>query len=221
VQNHNLLLLSNIVGNRLYKSVGLLGGSFNPAHNGHKHISLQALHYLCLDEIWWLVVPQNPLKSTIETASFDDRIINAKNVVNNHPAIHVTGLEAQLGSSYTSDTINILINRFPTIRFVWLMGADNLAQIHKWKNWISIFQRVAIAVFDRSPYSYSSLTGKASRRFAKYRLSIHQSALLAHRVPPAWIFLHLKRHSASATTIRHILTKTLEEQQHFRDKYIF
>jgi nicotinate-nucleotide adenylyltransferase len=181
----------------------LLGGSFNPAHAGHRHISLQALHSLALDEVWWLVAPQNPLKPVEGMAPFIERIAGAKRV-SDHPAIRVSGLEAHLGTRYTADTLAVLTRRFPASRFVWLMGADNLAQICHWDRWRSIFERVAVAVFDRSPYSYSSLVGKAAQRFAHCRLSARRSVLLTRMAPPAWAFLHLKRHPASATAIRRI-----------------
>ena len=181
-----------------------MGGSFNPAHDGHRHISLQALHCLDLDEVWWLVAPQNPLKPTDGMAPFAERISGAAKVAD-HPAIRVSGLEARLGTRYTADTLAALVRRFPSVRFVWLMGADNLAQISRWDRWESIFRRVAVAVFDRSPYSYKSLAGKAARRFARQRLSARRGLLLARVAPPAWVFLHLKRHPASATAIRRTL----------------
>nr|WP_241911703.1 nicotinate-nucleotide adenylyltransferase [Telmatospirillum siberiense] len=181
--------------------MGLLGGSFNPAHDGHRHISLQALHSLGLDEVWWMVTPQNPLKQTAGMAPFAVRLAEAERV-SNHPAIRVTGIEARLGTRYTADTLAVLTRRFPATRFVWLMGADNLAQICHWDRWTSIFRRVAVAVFDRSPYSYRSLAGKAARRYARHRLPVRRSVLLPRVAPPAWAFLHLKRHPASATAIR-------------------
>jgi nicotinate-nucleotide adenylyltransferase len=194
-------LAPNPWGSRWRKRIGLLGGSFNPAHAGHRHISLQALHSLGLDEVWWLVAPQNPLKPTTGMAPFAERIEGAERIVD-HPAIRVTGLESRLGTRYTADTLAVLTRRFPTARFVWLMGADNLGQICRWDRWASIFKRVAVAVFDRSPYSYRSLAGKAARRFARHRLPVRRGVLLARLGPPAWVFLHLKRHPASATDIR-------------------
>ena len=191
-------------GDRLRLRVGLLGGSFNPAHEGHRHISLCALKALALDEVWWLVSPQNPLKP-VEGMAPQDLRLDAAVTVAAHPKVLVTGLENRLGTRYTADTIAALRRRFPARRFVWLMGADNLQQISRWDRWASIFQRVAVAVFDRSPYSYKSLAGKAARRFARQRLSARQGLLLARVAPPAWVFLHLKRHPASATAIRRTL----------------
>jgi nicotinate-nucleotide adenylyltransferase len=188
-------------GNRLRRTIGLLGGSFNPAHQGHRHISLQALRSLGLDEVWWLVAPQNPLKPVDGMAPLAERLEGATRLVR-HPRIRITALEAELGTRYTADTLAELRRRFPACRFVWLMGADNLAQIVRWGRWTTIFQSVAVAVFDRSPYSYPSLAGKAAKRFAFSRLPAHRGARLADRDPPAWVFLHLRRHPASATAIR-------------------
>lgn len=148
-----------------------------------------------------MVTPQNPLKPVAGMAPFAERIAQAGRVAA-HPRIRVTGIEVRLGTRFTADTLDVLARRFPSVRFVWLMGADNLAQICRWDRWTSIFRRVAVAVFDRSPYSYRSLAGRAARRFARYRLPVRRGMLLARMVPPAWAFLHLKRHPASATAIR-------------------
>jgi nicotinate-nucleotide adenylyltransferase len=179
----------------------LLGGSFNPAHDGHRHISLCALHQLRLDEVWWLVSPQNPLKPVAGMAPQAERILGAEAVAA-HPCIRVSGLEAWLGTRYTADTLRVLRLRFPGGRFVWLMGADNLTQIPRWDRWTRIFATVPVAVFDRSPYSYESLAGKAAQRFAQYRRPPRRAGLLADETAPAWVFLHQRRHPASATAIR-------------------
>ncbi len=191
----------NIWGDRRRRRIGLLGGSFNPAHAGHRHVALSALRRLALDEVWWLVSPQNPLKPMAGMATQADRIASAEAVAR-HPRIRVTGIEEVLGTRYTADTLTMLARRFPRVRFVWLMGADNLQQVPRWDRWLTIFRSVAVAVFDRSPYSYRSLAGKAARRFARCRLPDRKAGLLAERMPPAWMFLHLRRHPASATAIR-------------------
>lgn len=191
----------NSWGCRLRLSVGLLGGSFNPAHEGHRHISLQALRSLGLDEVWWLVAPQNPLKPVDGMAPLAERLAGARRMAR-HRAIRVSDLEQALGTRYTVDTLAALRRRFPRCRFVWLMGADNLAQISRWGRWTTIFRTCAVAVFDRSPYSYPSLAGKAAQRFARARLPAGRGSLLATRTPPAWAFLHMRRHPASATAIR-------------------
>ena len=179
--------------------IGVLGGSFNPAHEGHLHISLEAIKRLRLDELWWLVSPQNPLKSAKGMATQDKRIASASSVAR-HPRLKVTGMEADWGTRYTADTLAMMRRRFPASRFVWIMGADNLRQIARWDRWTRIFKSVPVAVFDRSPYSRESMASKAARRFSPWRLSV--PGRLARTAPPSWIFMHIKRHPASATEIR-------------------
>ncbi len=183
------------------KRVGVLGGSFNPAHDGHRHISLLALERLRLDEVWWMISPQNPLKTAAETAPLAKRMERARAVAD-HPSIHVTDIEVRLGTLYTADTIEALKSRFPGIRFVWLMGADNLCQIPRWRHWRRIFETVPIAVFTRPSYSLRALSGRAARRFAAQRVSERRAGALADMKPPAWIFLHGRPHPESATRIR-------------------
>jgi nicotinate-nucleotide adenylyltransferase len=178
----------------------LLGGSFNPAHKGHAHISVYALNLLRLDEVWWLVSPQNPLKSRQGMASYAKRLESARRVA---PArVVVSDVEAKLGTRYTVDTIAALRRAFPALRFVWLMGADNLLQMPRWKDWGRLFALAPIAVFDRAPYSLSALSGAAARRFAKSRRPQREAARLAERKPPAWIYFHTPLHPASATALR-------------------
>ena len=191
----------NPYGDRLRLKVGLLGGSFNPAHQGHRHISLCALRGLALDEVWWLVSPQNPLKPVKGMAPQDLRLAAAEKVAA-HPRIHVTGIESRLGTRFTADSLTALRRCFPARRFVWLMGADNLRQIPRWNRWERIFQTVPVAVFDRSPYSHNALSGQAARRFGQMRKPASQAGELAKAKAPAWVFLHQERHPASATAIR-------------------
>ncbi|HWK43889.1 MAG TPA: nicotinate-nucleotide adenylyltransferase [Stellaceae bacterium] len=193
--------LPAILGDRRARRIGLLGGSFNPAHAGHRHISLLALSHLDLDEIWWMVSPQNPLKSSDGMAPQQERIAGALAVAQ-HPRIKVTGIEAQLGSRYTADTLTILCQRFPRSRFVWLMGADNLLQISRWEKWRKIFQLAPIAIFARPPYSLMALKGRAARVFAPARLNLRASRRLALMEPPAWVFFPTKLDPLSATEIR-------------------
>ena len=128
--------------------VGLLGGSFNPAHDGHRAISLAALRALNLDQVWWLVSPQNPLKPVKGMAGFAERMAGARAVAR-HPRIRVTDLEARLGTRYTVDTVRRLRARAERHRYVWLMGADNLLQLPRWQGWVEIVRRIPIAVLDR------------------------------------------------------------------------
>ncbi len=181
--------------------VGLLGGSFNPAHDGHRHISLAALKALDLDQVWWLVSPQNPLKPKAGMASLADRMRHAKRVAG-HGRIVVTDLERQLGTRYTADTLPQQRQSYPKTEFVWLMGADNLAQMARWDRWPQVFRTVPIAVFDRSGHSLTALRGIAASRFAKYRVPNERAQTLASQTPPAWMFFHIRRHPASSTALR-------------------
>ncbi|MFP6745512.1 MAG: nicotinate-nucleotide adenylyltransferase [Alphaproteobacteria bacterium] len=181
--------------------VGLLGGSFNPAHEGHLHISLLALDHLGLDELWWLVSPQNPLKPAHGMAAFEARMAGARDQADD-PRIVVSDMERRLGTRYTADTLRALAGRFPRIGFVWVMGADNLTEISAWWNWTAIFETVPIAVFDRPTYSYGALESGAARRYASSRVDQRQARGLAGLEPPAWVFVSDKLHAASATAIR-------------------
>ena len=181
----------------------MLGGSFNPAHGGHLHLSLLALRHLALDEIWWLVSPQNPLKPSEGMAPFAARSEQARSVAASHPRIVVSDLENRLGSSrYTADTLKILRRRYPRLCFIWLMGADNLIQIPHWQRWSEIFRTVPIAVFDRPSYSLKALSGIAAKRFANHRVRVNSAHRLAQMKPPAWVFFHTRLDPRSATRIR-------------------
>ena len=181
--------------------IGLLGGSFNPAHEGHLYISVEALKRLKLDAVWWLVSPQNPLKSSIGMATLNSRVMSARQVAL-HPRISVTTLEHQLGTRYTVDTVLKIKQKFSSTRFVWLMGSDNLLQIPRWRHWNQIFGNVSIAVFARETYDFKALAGMAAHRYSASRLPIERAANLAIRKPPAWTFLPLRWHSATSTNIR-------------------
>jgi nicotinate-nucleotide adenylyltransferase len=189
--------LSRLSGRR----IGLLGGSFNPAHDGHLHISETALTRLRLDEVWWMVSPQNPLKSTTDMASLETRLKDAQ-LVAKRRKIHVTDIESRLGTQYTVDTIRALRQRCPTTRFVWLMGADNLEQMPKWRAWTRVFEMVPVAVFARRTYSFRALAGNVAHRYRRSRMRERGFAQLATRNAPVWAFMHIKLHAASATEIR-------------------
>jgi nicotinate-nucleotide adenylyltransferase len=180
-----------------------LGGSFNPAHGGHLHLSLLALQRLQIDEVWWLVSPQNPLKPVTGMVPFRVRLERAREIAAAHRRIIVTDLENRLASSYyTADTLNALRRRFPRLRFVWLMGGDNLIEIPRWQRWRQIFQTVPIAVFDRPSYSLKALSGIAAKRFARHRVPVSAARRLAEMKPPAWVFFHTRLDPRSATRIR-------------------
>ena len=181
--------------------IGILGGSFNPAHEGHLHISREALRRLGLDQVWWMVSPQNPLKAQAGMAEFDARIASAKAVAKD-PRIIVSDVEHRLRTTQTAKTLDRLVETHPQHRFVWLMGADNLLQIHRWYRWNKIFTRVPLAVFARPSYDSRALAGHAAIRFARARVPERFAPSLANRKPPAWMFMAIRRHPASATEIR-------------------
>jgi nicotinate-nucleotide adenylyltransferase len=183
------------------RRIGLLGGSFNPAHEGHRYVSLLALKRLRLDEVWWMLTPQNPLKDARDTAPLEKRLKAATRVAE-HPRIRVTDIERRLGTTHTADTLALLLARFPKYRFVWLMGADNLVQVSKWKDWRRIFRLVPIAVFSRPPYSRRALVARAARVFARNRAAESRARSVVTMAPPAWVFLHMRPHPGSATRIR-------------------
>jgi len=181
--------------------IGLMGGSFNPAHGGHLNLSLAALKRLSLDRVWWLVSPQNPLKPDDGMAPFADRLASAEALAR-HPRIDVSDIEARLGTRYTADTLAALVARYPAHDFVWLMGADNLIQIPAWDRWSRIFHTVPVAVFARPSYSLRALAGPAARRFRRHRLPEGKAGQLAGLRPPAWVFCHMRLDPTSASALR-------------------
>ena len=178
--------------------IGLLGGSFNPAHGGHRRISLFARHALGLDEVWWLVSPGNPLKSGEGMASLSERFASAVDRAARAP-IRVTAIERELGTRYTVDTLAALKRRYPANRFVWLMGSDNLAQFHRWKDWRRIARSLPFAVIARPGYSRAALFNPAMSWLRPYRCAPGQ---LLDREPPAWSWLSFDPDHRSATAIR-------------------
>ena len=181
--------------------IGLLGGSFNPAHAGHRAVSLYALQRLGLDAVIWLVSPQNPLKSKEDMASFAERLASAHKVAR-HPRLFVSDIETRLGTRYTVDTIKALQKRYPDTRFVWLMGADNLRSFHRWRNWQKLFSLVSIAVFRRPAYVAGRGIGKAAQCFDFAHLPRHKARELAKKKPPAWCLLDNPMNALSATALR-------------------
>ena len=204
------LHLPPLLADRRRRRVGLLGGSFNPAHRGHLMISREALARLDLDEIWWLVSPQNPLKDPDGMAPFLRRLVDAADTAAVLPKVRVTDLEDRLGMRYTADTLRVLHLRFPGTRFVWLMGADNLRQIPRWREWHRIFASTPIAVFARPSHSLGALGGMAAQRYARARVSSAWARGLADMAPPAWVFFAAQLDPVSATAIRSANTKLRE-----------
>ena len=184
--------------------IGLLGGSFNPAHEGHLAISQEALKRLRLDRLWWLVSPQNPLKPTDQTTDLEQRLAAARAIADD-PRVIVTDLERRIGTRYTVDTLAWLTRRYRA-RFVWLIGADNMAQLPRWRRWQRLVRMVPIAVFDREPYSYVASAGRMASAFARGRLPERCARALVEMPPPAWVYLRLRRHQASSTALRQIST---------------
>lgn len=182
--------------------IGLLGGSFNPAHDGHFHISLQSLKQLQLDQIWWLVSPQNPLKSGDDMASYSKRVASARHFTNQHPALHLCEIEQENNLQYTADTLQFITQTHPHHQFVWLMGSDNLAQFHRWKDWRNILNTLPVCIVDRAPHSHAALRSPMALAYAKYRLPKRNILALSDAQPPRWSYLFIPRHRESATRLR-------------------
>ena len=181
--------------------IGLLGGSFNPAHAAHRDISFAALKRLGLDQVWWLVTAGNPLKDVSDLPAVAERVTDARRVAD-HPRITVTGFDGGTGSPYTADLLAALVQRYPGVDFVWLMGADNLATVHRWKDWPEIFQLVPIAVLDRPGYRLKARAGKAAHRFSRAYIDETDASGLASLRPPAWTILTHRLSGLSSTALR-------------------
>jgi nicotinate-nucleotide adenylyltransferase len=183
--------------------IGLYGGSFNPPHAGHRHVSLMALKRLGLDRIWWIVTPGNPLKDTGELATTAARVEEAKHVADD-PRIDVTAFEEEIGARYTVDTLAYLKRRFPGVRFVWIMGADNLAGFHRWRGWQEIARMMPIAVIDRPGWTLRAVGSRTATVFAQRRVREEAGPALAFLTAPAWMFLHGPRSHLSSTMLRRL-----------------
>lgn len=187
--------------------IGLFGGSFNPPHDGHVLVAKTALRRLGLDRVWWLVTPGNPLKSHDGLPSQEKRMAACRALIGPDPRIVVSGLEAEIGTAYTQQTIAFLKRRCPGVTFVWLMGADNLASFHRWQKWREITRMVPIAVIDRPGTTLKATASPAGRYLAPHRYSEAQAARLVPKAPPAFMFLHGRRSSLSSTQLRALKSK--------------
>ncbi len=181
--------------------IGLFGGTFDPPHRAHLGASLLALKRLRLDRVWWLVTPGNPLKDTRGLAPLADRLADARSLTRD-PRIAITGFEAELGVRYSFDTVSWLVKRCPGVRFVWIMGADNLRSFHRWQKWRGIAQLVPMAVIDRLGPSLYSTGSTAAQALGRARIPESAAASLADRRPPAWVFLHGLKSPLSSTALR-------------------
>lgn len=186
--------------------VGLYGGSFNPAHEGHAHVAETARKRLKLDRVIWLVSPQNPLKSSCETASLAERMAGVRRHARGRSMI-VSAAETRIGSAYTIDTLRVLKARFPGVQFVWIMGADSLAGFHRWRGWTEIMGGAPVAVVSRPWISLKSRFSPAARRFAAARRPISQAPLLPGAAPPRWVFLTGPLNFQSSTALRERMRK--------------
>jgi nicotinate-nucleotide adenylyltransferase len=181
--------------------IGLFGGTFDPPHQAHLGAALLALKRLKLDRVWWLVTPGNPLKNTRGLAPLPDRIAAAR-ALTHHPRIDVTGLEAVIKTRYTYDTVSWLVKRCPGVRFVWVMGADNLRSFHRWQKWRKIAELVPIVVIDRLGPSLYAAASPAGNALARVRIPEYAAATLPDRKAPVWAFLHGLKSPLSSTALR-------------------
>lgn len=178
--------------------VGLLGGSFDPAHIGHVRLTEEAIRRMGLDRVWWLVSPGNPLKPN-PPAPLAERMARARALMR-HPRVVVTDLEVPLGTRATADTITSLRSIYPGVRFVWLMGADNLVQFHRWGRWRDILRMVPVGVLARPGWGVAARLSVAARAFRVDRVS--RGEWLGNRRPPAWCFVNMPMNRASSSAIR-------------------
>ena len=188
-------------GHRHRIRVGLLGGSFNPAHAGHRHVAQLARRRLRLHQVWLLVSPGNPLKQRAGMASLAERLAAAASIGDGRRVL-ATAIERSLGTRFTADTLPALRGRFPRVRFVWLMGADILAELPRWRRWLEVTRASPFAVVPRPGYNHRALAGQAARRLHAARHPAREAPILAGLAPPVWTFLPAPQNAISATALR-------------------
>ena len=188
-------------GHRYRIRIGILGGSFNPAHEGHRHLADVAMRRLQLDQVWLLVSPGNPLKRAHGMAPLTERLDSARHFADGRRVI-ATAIEGRLGTRYTAETLKALRKLFPRVQFVWLMGADILAELPRWKRWTGIARAVPFAVVPRPGYNQRALAGQAAQRLRPAWHAAREAPVLARNPPPAWTFLPAAQNAISATALR-------------------
>ncbi len=205
VPRHELRAPGPQTSSRSGRGIGILGGSFDPPHDGHLHITKLARRHLKLKQVWWMVSPGNPLKAA-PVLDFKSRLNASRRLTRNQSFIWVTDIESRLGTCYTGDTLEHLVRLNPGVPFVWIMGADNLATVHRWKDWERIFYTMPIAIFARPGSVIRASTSPAARRFARARLSARRSIALALRQPPRWTYVigPMVAHSSSEIRARQV-----------------
>ena len=186
--------------------IGLFGGSFNPAHHGHYMVALYAWKKLRLDWVWWLVAPQNPLKDPNETGEYAARLALTRQVAR-HPRFVVTDIEIQMGSRTTAQTLRGLAPILKRGRFVWIMGADSFANLHRWNDWREIPETLPLAILARPGYSLRALGGEAANRYDEQEVPSFLAPQLVTMTPPAWVFIPMPLRKESSTAIRGTRTK--------------
>ena len=192
------------------KSIGLLGGSFDPPHKGHLYISLEAKKILKLNEIWWLVTPQNPLKIT-KPATYNERIKNCR-LITKRQAIKITDIENTINSSYSYESIKFIQNYYKNIKFFWLMGADNLINFHQWQKWRGIFNEISIVVFRRHGYNKKALNSVTTKIFSQFQVVANPINQSYFKQLPSWTWINNREIKISSTEIR-------KQRELFRGSY--
>ena len=182
------------------KHIGLLGGSFDPPHRGHLYISLKAKKILSLDEIWWLVTPQNPLKIS-KPATYSERINNCFIITKDQPII-IKEIEKKIDSKYTYQTLKYLQNHYSNIKFYWLIGSDNLINFHKWQKWRDIFNEISIVIFKRHNYNNMALKSIASKTFSHSQIKSLQLKQIYFTTLPSWAWVNNREIKISSTEIK-------------------
>ncbi|CAA2136681.1 Nicotinate-nucleotide adenylyltransferase [Hyphomicrobium sp. ghe19] len=191
--------------------IGVMGGTFNPPHDGHRIAAEAAMKRLKLDQVWWLITPGNPLKSPNGLSPLADRMGLVRKFAHG-PKMKITGFERELGTRYTAGTLSFLKRRYPAVRFVWIMGADNLAYFDRWQHWRHIAEIMPIAIVDRPNWRHAALSSPAARALERYRVPESEAATLADRHPPAWMLLTIRLSGLSSTALRKAIPAELRTE---------